>query len=181
IIAWIHFDKDKDYACVNNRYNIYERILDRPLNKVMESHLANFQYVLHHPDIHLCIIDQIKIIQTQFNTFDDEGVINDRLNLLQYLCISKETSDVVVQCYKQVFKRYNWICAYLLCVISVKLNEQQLDDVIEFFMDGLVDKNYYGCALLIAKIALQLNERQLNKVFECLMNAFESGEITIFG
>ncbi|ETO15233.1 hypothetical protein RFI_22131 [Reticulomyxa filosa] len=35
-----------------------------PLNKVMKSHLPNFQYVLNHLDIHLCIIDQIKTIQT---------------------------------------------------------------------------------------------------------------------
>ncbi|ETO34686.1 PBS lyase HEAT domain protein repeat-containing protein, partial [Reticulomyxa filosa] len=66
--------------------------------------------------------------------------------------------------------------------MRLKLNEQQLDDVIEFFMDGLVDKNKYiheRCAFSIAKIALKLNEKQLNKVFECLMNAFESGRITI--
>ncbi|ETN99830.1 hypothetical protein RFI_37637, partial [Reticulomyxa filosa] len=177
IIAWIHFDKDKDYA-----YEYGDRVLDRPLNKVMESHLPNFQYVLNHSDIHLCIIDLIKIIQTQFNTLDDARLIKDRLNLLQYLCISTETSDVVVQCYKQVFKRHSWMCAYLLCVISVKLNEQQLDDVIEFFMDGLVhkDENIHEiCAESIARIVLKLNERQLNKVFECLMNAFESGKITI--
>ncbi|ETN97150.1 hypothetical protein RFI_40381, partial [Reticulomyxa filosa] len=83
IIAWIHFD---DY---------------RSLNKVMGSHLPNFQYVLNHPDIHSCIIDQIKIIQTQFNTLYDKKLIRDRLDLLQYLCISTETSDVVFQCYKQ--------------------------------------------------------------------------------
>ncbi|ETO34663.1 hypothetical protein RFI_02426 [Reticulomyxa filosa] len=67
-------------------------------------------------------------------------------------------------------------------MISVKLNKQQLDDVIQFWMDGIVDKKIYiheRCALSIAKIALELNERQLNKVFECLMNAFESGIITI--
>ncbi|ETO00553.1 hypothetical protein RFI_36887, partial [Reticulomyxa filosa] len=145
----------------------------------MESHLPNFQYVLHHPDIHLCIIDQIKIIQTQFNT----RLIGDRLDLLQYLCISTETSDIVVQCYKQAFKRRYWMCANLLCVISVKLNEQQLDDIFEFFMDGLVDTNqdiHYRYAKSIAEIALKLNERQLNKVFEFLMNAFESGKITIY-
>ncbi|ETO03459.1 hypothetical protein RFI_33948, partial [Reticulomyxa filosa] len=170
IISWIHFDV-KNY---NYGY--------RPLNKVMESHLPNFQYVLNHPDIHLCIIDQIKIIQTQFNKLNDERLIRERLCLLQYLCISTETSDVVVQCYKQVFKRDIWTCADLLCVISAKSNEQQLDDVIKFFMDGLVDKDiniHERCAKSIAKIALKLNERQLNKVFECLMNAFESGVITI--
>ncbi|ETO01144.1 hypothetical protein RFI_36296, partial [Reticulomyxa filosa] len=119
------------------------RILGRPLNKVMESHLPNFQYVLHHPDIHL-----------------------DRLKLLQYLCISTEASDIVVQCCKQVFKRYYLMCSDLLCVISVKPNEQQLDDIIQFFMDGLVDKDkniHEECAESIVKIALKLNERQLNK------------------
>ncbi|ETO03227.1 hypothetical protein RFI_34183, partial [Reticulomyxa filosa] len=108
------------------------------------------------------------IIQTQLNKLDDK-LRDDRLNLLQYLCISTETSDVVIQCYKQVFKKDNETCANLLCVISVKLNEQQLDDVTEFFMDGLVGKDDYihnRCALSITKIALKLNERQLNKVFE---------------
>ncbi|ETO02683.1 hypothetical protein RFI_34730, partial [Reticulomyxa filosa] len=121
------------------------------------------------------------IIQTQFNTLDHK-LRNDRLELLQYLCISTETSDIVFQCYKQVFKEHNEMCANLICAISVKLNEQQLDDVIEFFMDGFVDKDnniHERCALSIEKIALKLNERQLNKVFECLMNAFESGKITI--
>ncbi|ETN97534.1 hypothetical protein RFI_39995, partial [Reticulomyxa filosa] len=182
IISWIHFDKDKDYAYKKVLWNDYKRILDRPLNKVMKSHLSNFQYVLHHPDIHSCIIDQIKIIQTQLNTLNHDGLIRDRLELLQYLCISAKTSDVVVQCYKQVFKMYYDMCANLLCVISVKLNEQQLDNVIELMMCGLVQKAtaiHYRYAFSIAKIALQLNERQLNKVFECLMNAFESGKITI--
>ncbi|ETO01263.1 hypothetical protein RFI_36177, partial [Reticulomyxa filosa] len=171
IIAWIHFDKDKDYAYGKNCLNVYERILVRPLNEVMELHLSNFQYVLHHRDIHLCIIDQIKIIQTQLNTIDDEELIKDRLNLLQYLCISTETSD-----------RYIWMCACLFCVISVKLNEQQLHNAIEFFMDGLGDKDkdiHESCAFSIAKIALKLNKRQLNKAFEFLMNAFQSGKIAI--
>ncbi|ETO00093.1 hypothetical protein RFI_37366, partial [Reticulomyxa filosa] len=100
IIFWIHFDKDKDYAYLKDACNGYVRVLDRPLDKVMESHLPNFQYVLNHPDIHLCIIGQIKIIQTQFNTLDDK-LRDDRLKLLQYLCISTETSDVVIQFYKQ--------------------------------------------------------------------------------
>ncbi|ETN99148.1 hypothetical protein RFI_38333, partial [Reticulomyxa filosa] len=112
LISWIHFDKDENYAYVM-------------FDGVMKSHLPNFQYVLHHPDIHLCIIDQI---QTQFNIFNDERLVKDRLELLQYLCISTETSDVVVQCCKQVFKRGALTCANLICVISVKLNEKQLDD-----------------------------------------------------
>ncbi|ETO01677.1 hypothetical protein RFI_35763, partial [Reticulomyxa filosa] len=124
IIAWIHFDEDKDYAYEN----FYLIILDRPLNKVMLLHLPNFQYILHHPAIHLHIIDQVKIIQTQFNILDDERLIINQLKLLQYFCISTETSNVVVQCYKQVFKSDFWTFADLLCVISVKLNEQQLDD-----------------------------------------------------
>ncbi|ETN97253.1 hypothetical protein RFI_40278, partial [Reticulomyxa filosa] len=183
IIAWIHFDKDKHYAYEKKRRNDYVRMFDRPLNKVMELHLPNFQYLLYHPDIHLCIIDQIKIIQTRLNTLDNRKLIKDRLNLLQYLCISTETSDVVVQCYKQNFKRHTETCADLFCVISVKLNEQQLDDIIEFFMDGLGGKDkdiHERCAFSIAEIALNLNKRQLNKVFECLMNAFESGKITIY-
>ncbi|ETN99635.1 hypothetical protein RFI_37835, partial [Reticulomyxa filosa] len=163
-----------------------------------------------HPDIHLCIINQIKIMQTQFNTLDDK-LISDRLDSLQYLCISTETLDVVVQFYKQFFKRDLWTYANLLWVMSeklnivelstdkkneyirkecvksitkiaLKLNERQLNEVLEFLMDGLVGEyifTNYECALSIAKIALKLNERQLNKVFEYLMNAFDSGKITI--
>ncbi|ETN99732.1 hypothetical protein RFI_37736 [Reticulomyxa filosa] len=162
IISWIHFNKDKDYA-----YDYIFRVIDRPLNKMMKSHLPNFQYILHHPDIHLYIIDQIKIIQTQFNTLDDKILINDRLNLLQYFLFQQKLQMLLSN-------RDIWMCA--------NLNEQQLDDVIEFFMDRLVDKDkdiHEECALSIAKIALKLNERQLNKVFECLMNDFESEKITI--
>ncbi|ETN99568.1 hypothetical protein RFI_37902, partial [Reticulomyxa filosa] len=131
-----------------------------------------------------CIINQIKIIQTQFNrlNLDNWKLINNRLNFLQYLCISTETLDVVIRCYKKNFKEHIGTCADLLCVISVKLNEQQLEDVITLFMDGLVHEDKYDherCALSIAKIALKLNERQLNKVFKCLMNAFESRKIKI--
>ncbi|ETO00614.1 hypothetical protein RFI_36826, partial [Reticulomyxa filosa] len=62
---------------------------------------------------------------------------------------------------------------YLRKDISVKLNEQQLDDVIKLFMDGIVGKDegiHLVCIFSIAEIALKLN-----KVFECLMN----GKITI--
>ncbi|ETO34409.1 hypothetical protein RFI_02685 [Reticulomyxa filosa] len=82
---------------------------------------------------------------------------------------------------KKIFKN-NETCATLLCVISVKLDKQRLDDIIELFMDRLVYKDedvHNNCAKSILKIALKLNERQLNKVFECLVNAFESRKITI--
>ncbi|ETO02072.1 hypothetical protein RFI_35364, partial [Reticulomyxa filosa] len=60
-----------------------------------------------------------------------------------------------------------------LCDI-VKLNEQQLDDVIELFMDGLVDEYIHEiCALSIAEIAFLLNERQLNKVCDLIYNDIE--------
>ncbi|ETO08723.1 hypothetical protein RFI_28665 [Reticulomyxa filosa] len=39
IISWIHFDKDKDYAYEKNMWNDYKRILDKPLDKLMELHL----------------------------------------------------------------------------------------------------------------------------------------------
>ncbi|ETO00130.1 hypothetical protein RFI_37329, partial [Reticulomyxa filosa] len=151
-----------DIICKSNS----DRALDRPLNKVMILHLSNFQYILNHPDIHLCIIDQIKIIQTQFNSSNNAKLISDRLDSLQF-CIFQQKFQILLS------NRDVWRCANLLCVISVKLNEQQLDDVFEFFMDGLFDEGYYiheNCASSIAKIALKLNERQLNKVFKCLMN-----------
>ncbi|ETO01238.1 hypothetical protein RFI_36202, partial [Reticulomyxa filosa] len=69
------------------------------------------------------------------------GLIKYGLNLLQFFCISTETSNVVVQ-----------------------LDEQQLDDIIELFMDRPVYKD-------------EDHERQLNKVFDFLMNAFESRKI----
>ncbi|ETO02168.1 PBS lyase HEAT domain protein repeat-containing protein, partial [Reticulomyxa filosa] len=182
----ICFDKDKNYPIIF--YD--ERVFDRPLNEVMKLNLPNFQYVLHHPDIHVCIVDHIKIIQSQLNALNSWNIVKfltqllkfNPLLLLQCLCISTETSDIIVQCYKQVFKRRATICAGLLCDIAVKLNEQQLDDIIEFFMDRLGDKANYiheECACSLSKVALHLNGRQLNKVFEFLMNAFESGKITI--
>ncbi|ETN99796.1 hypothetical protein RFI_37671, partial [Reticulomyxa filosa] len=170
ITSWIHFDKDKDYA-----YRYDDRVIDRPLNKVMESHLPNFQYVLNRLDIHLCIVDQIKIIQTQLNKLDDK-LRDDRLKLLQYLCISTETSDVVVQYYKQVFKRYDWICAYLLCVISVKLNEQQftVHTHLQRFHHNWEENSWImhsNVSFIDAtQFLMKLKEGQLGDVFQCFIS-----------
>ncbi|ETO00645.1 hypothetical protein RFI_36796 [Reticulomyxa filosa] len=63
-------------------------------------------------------------------------------------------------------------------IYFVKLNEKQLDDAIEFFIDGLVgkDKKKFN---IIFKNSIELNKGRLNKVFECLINAFDNEKITI--
>ncbi|ETN98592.1 hypothetical protein RFI_38900, partial [Reticulomyxa filosa] len=80
-----------------------------------------------------------------------------------YLCISTEISNEQIFSYIFIFK------------ILVKLNEKQLDDILELLMDGL-GNNYKDihmkCLKLFAEMALSLNERQLN-------NALDDGKIQI--
>ncbi|ETO33377.1 hypothetical protein RFI_03728 [Reticulomyxa filosa] len=118
-----------------------------------------------------------QVIQKELRILDNNGLIRDRLNVLNYLCVSTETLSIVIQCYKQYFK-ISW---YLFCKIFGKLNEKQLDDVLEFLMNGLSDKGEDSmCAELLTEMALNLNERQLNKVLKFLMNAFDDGKIKIY-
>ncbi|ETO07081.1 hypothetical protein RFI_30312 [Reticulomyxa filosa] len=63
-------------------------------------------------------------------------------------------------------------------IYFVKLNEKQLDDAIEFFIDGLVDKDKKKFNIIF-KNSIELNKGHLNKVFEYLINAFDNENITI--
>ncbi|ETO27417.1 NACHT family NTPase, partial [Reticulomyxa filosa] len=171
LIAWISFDKDKSPVCFD------DRILKISLNNLMQLHLPNFQYLFLHSDIHLYITDQIKAFQTQLNTLDDNGLICDRLRLLSHLCVSTHTSNIIIQCVKCCFRNDDfWVrdtCEATLCAISAKLNEKQLDNVLEFLIDGLHNKDkgmHERCGLLLSRILVYLNERQLNVITEQLMN-----------
>ncbi|ETO04594.1 hypothetical protein RFI_32803, partial [Reticulomyxa filosa] len=98
------------------------------------------------------------------------GLIKYGLNLLQFF-VFQQKLQMLSNVTNKILKN-NETCANLLCVISVKLDEQRLDDIIELSMDGLVYKDED-----VHNNSLNLNERQLNKVFECLMNAFESRKL----
>ncbi|ETO02592.1 hypothetical protein RFI_34826, partial [Reticulomyxa filosa] len=173
---------------------LLKQTLNRPLDNVMKLYLPNFQYLLHYSDIHLCIIDQIKVIQTQLSKIDNNQLLLNRLQMLEYLdnnqlllnrlqileylCISTETSGIIIQCCKQGFRKYSQQCADLFCKIAVKLNERQLDDVLEFFINGIGNENTYQiCVKSLAEIALDLNYKQLNRVFQFLMDGFENENI----
>ncbi|ETO03668.1 NTPase, partial [Reticulomyxa filosa] len=170
LITWIYFFKNEYYR-------------SQPLHNVMKLHLSNFQHLFKHPDIHLCIIDQLKEIQTQLNRFGVLIPLETELDTLYYyLCISTETSNIVVQCYQKTVTIGYRLYMDLYCEILGRLNERQLDDVLEFLMHRISDKDrgtHNNCADSLANIALNLNERQLNKVFKFLMNAFDDGKIQI--
>ncbi|ETO05608.1 hypothetical protein RFI_31791 [Reticulomyxa filosa] len=79
---------------------------------------------------------------------------------------SKDESQPNDSVYFRHLTFQEWLAAYYLAIACI----------------NLVDKDEYiheRCAFLIEKIALKLNEKQLNKMLEFLMNAFESGIITI--
>ncbi|ETO07401.1 hypothetical protein RFI_29989 [Reticulomyxa filosa] len=163
IISWINFD-DKNY----NYTQSYRCILDKILNKIIGLHLSNFQYIIYHPDIHLCIIDQIKN-QTKIDL--NYYKINDRLDILEYLCISAETLDIIIECYK----KNKWLYEKLICKIIMKLNEKQLNDVFESFMEKFnnEDKYLYWISMeSLTQITLYLNEQQLNKILIFIMDRF---------
>ncbi|ETO34787.1 hypothetical protein RFI_02300 [Reticulomyxa filosa] len=87
----------------------------------------------------------------------DYDIMIRQLYLLQCLCISTETLDIVIY--------------------FVKLNEQQLDDPIEFFIDELVDKDkkkihekFYYWEYDITQLIMKLKEGQLDDASKCLIN-----------
>ncbi|ETO02084.1 hypothetical protein RFI_35353 [Reticulomyxa filosa] len=93
-----------------------------PLNKMMEWHLLNFQYPLHHPDIHL------------FNKISIVFII-----LFVY---STETLDVVVQYYKQM--NSNWMmllnCSWIL---GDKGKDIHLDVYYQMFVFLMMKKSQF--------------------------------------
>ncbi|ETO31317.1 hypothetical protein RFI_05805 [Reticulomyxa filosa] len=150
----------------------------------MESHLPNFYYL--HPNIHKCIIDEIKAFQEQLDTLNDYESIKTRLDVLQYLCISTEATNIVIQCYKQGLrcqeKLVCSLCVELLCAIAMRLNEKQLDEVVSILLDGFNNKDgtvHRKHAKSLAKLAPHLNERQLKNVLQHVMDAFDNGKVDI--
>ncbi|ETO27894.1 NTPase [Reticulomyxa filosa] len=101
LIDWIKVDKGK---C-----DIYDVLLKQTLNRlldnVMKLYLPNFQYLLHYSDIHLCIIDQIKVIQTQLSKIDNNQLLLYHLCLLgtartaQYLLCPSQPYPLLLLCF----------------------------------------------------------------------------------
>ncbi|ETO35468.1 NACHT domain-containing protein, partial [Reticulomyxa filosa] len=174
LIAWITFDKDIDY--IHNS----GPMLIRPLNNVMTMHLPTLQYVLVHPDIHSCIIEQLiqfksRILQPQngYHTYYNrwKRVIDDGLYLLSYLCISTETSDIVLQCLELTLRRGFHGHSYLYRAILMKLKEDQLDGVFKFLTTALSEKDIHtSVAETLIEVASKLNERQEKDVVQIFMN-----------
>ncbi|ETO17843.1 NTPase [Reticulomyxa filosa] len=183
LVAWINFDKDIGYVYYKNYYGSYTRTTNRPMDNVMELYLPNFRHLLIHPVIHMCIIDQIKLFQKQWSvTIDNHGLIKDRLYLLTCLCISTETVNIVVQCFKETLSSLYPInrrmCEEALLAVGMKLKEDQLDIIVKFLLDGFHDKSAHSIYVgSLEKMALNLNERQLSGIFEQLMNEWNSNKI----
>ncbi|ETO01382.1 hypothetical protein RFI_36058 [Reticulomyxa filosa] len=99
------------------------------------------------------------------------------LDLLQYLCISTETLDVVVQCYKQNLKKH--IDIYF-AGYQVNLNERQLNDAIEFLMNVFEIEKITICkeyAYALATISSQLGGKQLDNALQYEDNRKKCAEL----
>ncbi|ETO11660.1 hypothetical protein RFI_25716, partial [Reticulomyxa filosa] len=121
-----------------------KRIVDRPLDKIMRMYLPNLQYVLVHPDIHSYVTDYFKdckcrISETQKNgnRFDGNkrALIKHIFNVLPYLCVSTETSRMLVECLRYEF--IDIICKESHGMISMKLKEDQLNESLEEMVANL--------------------------------------------
>ncbi|ETO34993.1 hypothetical protein RFI_02081 [Reticulomyxa filosa] len=99
-----------DYA-----YNNYSgRSIKLQLNNMMKLHLSNFQSLFRYPSMY-----------HQSN----QGINNRLIELFVYFHKN----------FKQIFRKDYWF-TYLFCKTLEKLNERQLNNVLEFLMDGLDDK-----------------------------------------
>ncbi|ETO14922.1 NTPase [Reticulomyxa filosa] len=161
------------------------RIVHRPFDRVIELHLPNLRYVLLHPDIHECIMEQLSQFQTRLNKFD-KGKLIDRLRLLPYLCVSAKTAEVIMEYYHKGFqhqeKYIRDIYMDALETIALKVSELQVDNVFEVVMNGFHDQNIYihrKCAKALERISWNMNEGQLDTAFKHLIDIFRNGQMSL--
>ncbi|ETO34401.1 hypothetical protein RFI_02694 [Reticulomyxa filosa] len=184
IAPWINFNKDFRYS-----YRRGERTITRPLNAVMKAHLPHLQFVLVHPDIHPCLLEQLKRIKIVLQSQDYHnpllerwGALIDGLHLLSYLCISNETTSLVVECFKLGFQRKfsDEVRRESHRAIFTKLKEEHLDDIIVFLMEGVCRSSGGDeCADAFKAIMPLLNQRQLGSIFQGLENGFNNKTLSI--
>ncbi|ETO20144.1 hypothetical protein RFI_17077 [Reticulomyxa filosa] len=160
-----------------------KKIVGRPLDKIMEMYLPNLQYVLVHPDIHSYVtqymndfIRNLKLYCKNSKYDEKMESIMDGFYVLPYLCVSTETLDMLVECFRQSFecKFIQSICMKSHGAISAKLKEMKLDEILQFLLDTLpiCDNSIY--ALSLGEIVPSLNEKQLTHAFDTLMEGLET-------
>ncbi|ETO02502.1 hypothetical protein RFI_34930, partial [Reticulomyxa filosa] len=163
-----------------------KRIADRPLNKTMEMYLPNLQYVLVHPDIHSYVTDYFKyckcrISETQKNgnRFDGNkrALIKHIFNVLPYLCVSTETSRMLVECLRYEF--IDIICKESHGMISMKLKEDQLNEVLTSLLNGLLESKYANSTNVksFGEMVINLDEEKLSNIFCTIMNKFKEKKL----
>ncbi|ETO30955.1 hypothetical protein RFI_06166 [Reticulomyxa filosa] len=166
----------------------YERIVDKPLDKIMEMHLPNLQYVLGHTDIRKYIdsyfMDCKNEIESQKNINKNDKrktLIMDRFYILPYLCISEENSDMLVECFISSFKCefIQRVCMESHRVISSKLKEEKLEKVLTFLLHGLTTHDDRVYVKSLGEIASNLSERQLKGVFDFFMEEISKNKRSI--
>ncbi|ETO33882.1 hypothetical protein RFI_03214 [Reticulomyxa filosa] len=172
LIAWINFDKKKD----GGGY----KIVDQPFDKVIRQYLSNLRHVRVHPDIHLCIVDQLELVCKQLKNYENIKLII-RLN---YLSISPQTSKIVMRYLQQGFQdKCNFVremCVDTVEQMILKMSETQMDDIFEVLLDGFCNRDKYvheKCANLIEKILSDMNTEQLSSAFKRLIDTFNNKKI----
>ncbi|ETO06860.1 NTPase [Reticulomyxa filosa] len=173
LISWINFDKDIKYA-----YNYSYRIVQRPFNKVIELHLPNLQHALIHPDVHSCVIDQLNLVQSQLNSLD-KYLIEDRFWILKHLCISTQSSKIIIQCFQQGIRHREQIIRCLsvdaIETIVAKVSETQLDDAVDILLDEICESNKD----VHKNVRCCLQKYHLNNAFKHLMNVFNNKRLVL--
>ncbi|ETO34455.1 hypothetical protein RFI_02639, partial [Reticulomyxa filosa] len=126
-------------------------------------------YVLVHPDIHSCVIDQFK----QLKCKPHDNLYADRI--FPRLHIFRKTSDIDIQYFELLLRR----CGYYYCkLILEELTEDQLNDAIKILISALSETDIREksetdirekSAKLLLEVGSKLNEQQAKYVFLILM------------
>ncbi|ETO00378.1 hypothetical protein RFI_37069, partial [Reticulomyxa filosa] len=160
LIAWINFDKnqfyDYEFYIFKNEF-VYEDFVNE-----IEMHSLTLQYVLVHPDIHSCVIDQFK--QLKCKPYDNLYADSP----FPCLHIFRKTINIDVQYFELLLRRRGYYddCKQIL----EELTEGQLDDAIKILISALSETDIReDSAALLLKVGSKLNEQQAKHVFLILM------------
>ncbi|ETO02657.1 hypothetical protein RFI_34761, partial [Reticulomyxa filosa] len=159
LIAWINFDKNQFYDYEYDIFKILKK--SRDFKNVMGMHSLTLQYVLVHPDIQSCVIDQL----TQLKCKPHAILYAD--DLFPCLYIFKKTSNILVHYFELLFRREIYdICEEILMELT-----DQLDAVIKILISLLSETDIReNSARLLLEVVSKLNEKQAKYFFPILMN-----------
>ncbi|ETN99301.1 hypothetical protein RFI_38180, partial [Reticulomyxa filosa] len=156
LVAWINFDKNQFY---DYEFYIFEKVYNKNFTDMMEMYSLTLQYVLVHPDIHSCVIDQLTQLKRKQLRYSPP-------DLFPCLYIFRKTSNIAVQYFELLLRRdEHYYCDNIL----KKSTKDQLDDAIKILINALSEKDIHeSAARLLFYNESKLNEKQAKYIFPIL-------------